>query len=147
MWRTEGAEDPAAGLPAVAANEPAAGGQTGTVAALASTQVVKVPTWFTAAAALRVARLKGVDHLLVLDRQQLVGSVSSTALASAAGHLPLERLMSRTRVTVAPDAPLEEAWKLMACHGVDCLPVTSGALLLGILSRHDARRPQAATGT
>ena len=104
------------------------------VADVASTQVVKVPSWFTAAAALRVARLKGAAHLLVLDRQQLVGSVSAAALAASAPHLPLERVMTRTSVTVTPDTLLTEAWKLMAHAGVGCLPVVSGALLLGVFT-------------
>jgi CBS domain-containing protein len=119
------------------------------VADVASTLVVKVPSWFTAAAALRVARLKGADHLLVLDRQQLVGSVSAAVLAASAPHLPLERVMTRTSATVTPDTPLPEAWRLMARAGVGCLPVVSGALLLGVLTykpqvQTDDRAPLAA---
>jgi CBS domain-containing protein len=145
--RQGGAGDPSRGFSACrAANEcgldqgasaPVSGSGT-TVAAVASTLVVKVPSWFTAAAALRVAHLKGVDHLLVIDRQNLAGSVSTAVLATAPGHQPLERLMVRTEVTVSPDTPIEEAWRLMDRHGIDCLPVVvSGALLLGVVYRPD----------
>jgi CBS domain len=105
------------------------------VAALATTLVVKVPSWFTAGAALRVARLKGADHLLVLDRQKLIGSVSTAVLAVTPGHHPLQRCMTRCSARVTPDAPAAEAWRLMARLGVDCLPVVSGALLVGIFCK------------
>jgi CBS domain-containing protein len=133
-WKGD-AEDPATGL----AGPPPANECTlegiATVASMASTVVVKVPAWFTAAAALRVARLKGVDHLLVLDRQQLAGSVSTAALAAAPGHQLVGALVVRHPAVVTPDTPVEEAWRLMDRHGLDCVPVVSGGLLLGLLHR------------
>jgi acetoin utilization protein AcuB len=133
-WREGASGDPAAGFPARApANQCAADEET--VAAAASTVVVKIPTWFTAAAALRVARLKDADHLLVVDRQQLVGSVSADVLASARPHQPVAPLMDRHTVVVRPDMPLSDAWRLMDSHGLSCLPVVSGGLLLGVLYR------------
>jgi CBS domain-containing protein len=107
-----------------------------TVGAVASTVVVKVPGWFTAGAALRVARLKGAGHLLVVDRQRLVGSVSVARLAASPAHQPIDRVMNRSTATVSPDAPFEAARLLMERQGLDCLPVASGALLLGVVSRH-----------
>jgi acetoin utilization protein AcuB len=98
---------------------------------------VKVPSWFSAAAALRVARLKRADHLMVLDRQQLVGSVSAQALAAVPGGDPVGRWMNPSRLTVSPEAFTGEARRLMNDHGLECLPVVSGALFLGVVCRSD----------
>jgi Mg/Co/Ni transporter MgtE len=101
------------------------------------TESVKVPSWFSAAAALRVARLKRAQHLMVLDRQQLVGSVSTQVLAAVPGSDPVGRWMNPSRLTVSPEAFTTEARRLMKDHGLECLPVVSGALFLGIVCRSD----------
>jgi acetoin utilization protein AcuB len=107
------------------------------VAEVVRAAAVKVPSWFTAAAALQVARLKRAAHLVVLDRQQLVGSVETDQLAAAPAHEPVARWMNASRTTVGPDTPQSEARALMDRQGVACLPVVSGALLLGIVTRTD----------
>jgi CBS domain-containing protein len=108
-----------------------------TVADLMITHPIKVPTWFTAAAALRVARLKGASHLMVLDRGQLVGSVATRVLASAPGHQPVARSMTASRLCLSPEMPRSSARAVMAAQNVDCLPVVSGALLVGIVRSAD----------
>jgi CBS domain-containing protein len=105
------------------------------IAGLVRPGAVKVPAWFTAAAALRVARLKGVEHLMVLDRQQLVGAVSVRALAGVPGHHPVARAMTASRLSVTLDIPADEALALMVAHRLECLPVVSGALLVGMITR------------
>jgi CBS domain-containing protein len=105
-----------------------------TVGELANVDVVKVPSWFTVAAALRVARLKGVSHVLVTDRHSVVGTIAADVMAHAPGPDPLARWMTASDVTIAADASEEEAWRLMSA-GLDCLPVVSGAILLGIITR------------
>jgi Mg/Co/Ni transporter MgtE len=101
---------------------------------------VRVPAWFTVAAALRVGRLKGVEHLLILDRQQLVGAVSTRALTAAPAHHPVARWMTTSRLSVAPDTSQEAAWRLMSSEGLECLPVVSRGLLLGTVMRSDLSR-------
>jgi Mg/Co/Ni transporter MgtE len=96
---------------------------------------VKVPSWFTAGAALRVAQLKQVEYLLVLDRGAVVGTVGARALASAPAGDPVARSMNASPATVTPETSRREAWRLMACLGLDCLPVTSGMLLVGVVTR------------
>jgi CBS domain-containing protein len=105
------------------------------VADVASTVVVKIPTWFTVAAALRVAHLKGASHLLVLDRQKVVGAISQQRLSLSPGSEPVARWMNRSPAQVSPETPQEEAWRLMAMHDIECLPVVSGAMLLGVVAR------------
>jgi CBS domain-containing protein len=106
------------------------------VAARASV-AVKVPSWFTSGAALRVAHLKGVEHLLVLDRGAVVGTVTRRALAAAPGHEPLARTMVASPATLSAEASLREARALMAARDLDCAPVTSGPLLVGLITRDD----------
>jgi Mg/Co/Ni transporter MgtE len=107
-----------------------------TVGELASMGAVKVPSWFTVGAALRVARLKDVSHVLVTDRQSVVGSIAADVMAQASPTDPLARWMTASDVTIAADASEEEALRLMA-RGLECLPVVSGAVLLGIVTRAD----------
>jgi CBS domain-containing protein len=98
---------------------------------------VKVPSWFTSGAALRVAHLKGVEYLLVVDRGAVVGTVARRALAAAPAHEPLARTMVASPATVSADTSLREAWALMAARDLDCAQVTSGPLLVGLITRED----------
>jgi CBS domain-containing protein len=108
-----------------------------TVGTRASTALVKVPSWFTVGAAARVAQLKGVEHLLVLDRGGLVGTAGRTALAGAPASDPLARWMTATSATLDAGASLEDAARSMDRLGADCLPVTIGPLLVGLVTRDD----------
>lgn len=98
---------------------------------------VKVPSWFTSGAALRVAQLKGVSHLLVLDRRAVVGTVAARKLALAPIWRPLAQLMVATTATVAAEASLDEARALMTSLDLECVPVTSGPLLVGLITRDE----------
>jgi CBS domain-containing protein len=116
---------------------PAAGApRSRTVGELVSVGAVKVPSWFTVGAALRVARLKNVSHVLVTDRHSVVGTIATDVMASAPAPDPLARWMTASDVTISVDTSEEEALRLMA-RGLDCLPVVSGAILLGIVTRAD----------
>jgi len=106
-----------------------------TVAERVTTAIAKVPSWFSVGAALRVAELKRAAHLLVLDRGALVGSISARVLASVPATDPLGRWMNRAGVFVSPETSTEEAWRLMACLGLECIPVVQGVLLLGVVAR------------
>jgi Mg/Co/Ni transporter MgtE len=107
------------------------------VGACASTSFVKVPAWFSAGAALRVAQLKGVAYLLVEDRGAVVGTVSAHLLRTAPAAEPLARWMSPMKLTVSAETSRAEAGRLMECLGVECLPVSSGVLLIGLVTRED----------
>src|SRR5690606_21533784 len=49
-------------------------------------------------------------------------------------------VMVREEITVAPDAPVEEAAALLAGHRIGCLPVPSDGRLVGILTETDVLR-------
>ncbi|TVP77018.1 MAG: CBS domain-containing protein [Gemmatimonadales bacterium] len=56
-------------------------------------------------------------------------------------RVPVELFMHTPPLTIHPEAPLEEAWALMAERGVSSLPVTDkDSSLVGILSRTDLLR-------
>jgi CBS-domain-containing membrane protein len=110
-----------------------------TISSLVSTKVVKLPSWFTAGAALRIAKLKNVSNLLIEDRRQIVGSVSREALEEAASDAPLATCMSPSSASISLAAPVHEAWARMLVHGVECLPVLQGALLVGVVTMQAVR--------
>jgi len=101
---------------------------------LLTARFAKLPDWFTVGAALRVARLKGVDHLLVVDRGAVVGVAEARVLEGAPERDPLSRWTPASRATLTPETPIDEARRLMAAQGVASMPVTSGALLVGIVT-------------
>jgi hypothetical protein len=71
-------------------------------AAVASARVAKVPSWFTVQAAMSVAQLKRVEHLIVMDRQRVVGAVAVDALLGIAADHPIARVMVPNPAAPAP---------------------------------------------
>ena len=49
-------------------------------------------------------------------------------------------LMTRNPLTIAPDAPIERAAKLMRDQGIGALPVTRDGILLGLVTKSDVFR-------
>jgi CBS domain-containing protein len=101
-----------------------------------------------------VMRLGRIRHLPVLDDdERLVGIVSQRdlfrgALARALGYgvhaqqkllgqLLVKEVMTNDPITIAPDAPLAAAARLMLERKVGALPVVEGDRLVGILTESD----------
>jgi CBS domain-containing protein len=100
-------------------------------------------------------RMERIRHLAVLDDdgESLVGVLSQRDLFRSAlarvlgwgGHaqekllaqLSVKEVMTNDPLTVAPDAPLAEAARLMLEHKVGCLPVVEKGRLVGILTESD----------
>jgi CBS domain-containing protein len=92
---------------------------------------------------------KEFRHPLVTDADgNLVGVVSDRDVIRCfgPGRYPAEDvlkgitaadIMSTDLVTISPDAPLEQAIELLCGYGINCLPVVSGAKLVGILTSTD----------
>ena len=98
-------------------------------------------------AAARMIRT-GVHALPVLDPEgSLAGIITETdILAALAGshlappaELPVDALMSRPVVSIAPDAPLSEAAGLLVAEEIRHLAVVDGRRLVGLLSERDLR--------
>lgn len=92
---------------------------------------------------------KEFRHPLVTDANgQLVGVVSDRDVIRCFGPgrypdqnvlegVTAAEIMSRDLVTLAPDAPLEQAIELICGYGINCLPVVEGTKLVGILTSTD----------
>lgn len=96
-----------------------------------------------------------VRHVPVVDREnRLVGVISHrdllhASISSAAprisrvdrlqhlGTIPIDQVMRTEVQTIGPDAPVQEAAKLMRASKIGCLPVVAEGRLVGIISEHD----------
>lgn len=116
------------------------------VADLMTNGFVKVPSWFTVAAARQVARLKKVDYVLVVEREAVVGLVTGAHLAAAAPTELLARCMSPCTSWLAPENSVDDAWQLMIAQDLACVPVASGAVLMGVITRQDSARARHTVG-
>jgi len=88
-----------------------------------------------------------VKAVLVVDGDRLLGVVTAAGLVEhvvAAGRDPrttrLDQIVESVAVTVEPDAPLDDAYRLMEEEDIERLPVTEGGRLVGVLSRSGLQR-------
>jgi CBS domain-containing protein len=83
---------------------------------------------------------------LVSQRDVLHASLSSVeAIPEAARNISLcslevRKVMHSPVRTIAADAPVQEAARIMRRKKVGCLPVVDGGKLVGIVSEHDLLR-------
>ena len=89
-----------------------------------------------------VAVASGVEHLLVLDCDDLVGVTSVGALHEAGLKATVSDCMSASVPTVSVSASVAEAAEIMhRCH-LSCLPVVAGGLILGMVTRDQLHRTE-----
>jgi acetoin utilization protein AcuB len=111
---------------------------------------VTVAPQATVAAARSAMRRGRFRHLPVVAAAELVGVVAHGDLAPPPGappevaeslaDRPVAEVMSGEPVTVWPDEPVEVAARLLAEHGIGCLPVVGDDRLVGILTESDLYR-------
>ncbi len=86
----------------------------------------------------------GHTGLPVVDGEKLVGVVSrrdiDKAVAHGFAHAPVSGYMSRKLLTIAADATVTDARKLMIEHDIGRLPVLEKGKLIGIITRTDIIR-------
>jgi CBS-domain-containing membrane protein len=111
------------------------------------------PTCISASAsALDLVRMfhdKEFRHLLITDnRGRLTGVVSDRDVLRCFGpdraprrevlaSIPASQIMSSDVITIGPEANLPTAVKRLTEHGISCLPVTAGDVLVGIITNTD----------
>ena len=99
-----------------------------------------------------IMTLGGVRHMPVVRAGRLVGVVSERDLLRASlssleprgderrAHLEaidIAEVMSSPPIVVGPDAPVEEAARMLADNKIGCLPVVDGEALVGLVTETD----------
>ncbi|HOU11489.1 MAG TPA: CBS and ACT domain-containing protein [Anaerolineae bacterium] len=119
-----------------------------------TTNPVTITPEMPVAEALSFMRQHNVRRLPILNKKRkLVGIISEKDLLYASpspatslsvyevgyllSKLKVEEIMTKNVVTVAPDAPLEEAARIMADSKIGGLPVVDGDRLVGIITETD----------
>lgn len=119
-----------------------------------TTNPVTITPEMPVAEALSFMRQHNVRRLPILNKKRkLVGIISEKDLLYASpspatslsvyevgyllSKLKVEEIMTKNVVTVAPDAPLEEAARIMADSKIGGLPVMDGDRLVGIITETD----------
>ena len=105
-----------------------------------------VPTVAPAATvdeALRYARQRGIRHLVVTEGGSVVGIISDRDLkrvltaGDAATRSTAANIMSRTVITVGPNATIKSACDTMMQESISALPVVENGVLKGLLTETD----------
>ena len=104
------------------------------VASVMTRALVGVDQFTPAPEAEKVAVAQGVEHLLVLDCDDLVGVTSVSALHRAGSRATASDCVSLPLRTVRAAASVEEAFEIMRESEVACLPVVAGGLILGLVT-------------
>ncbi len=106
-----------------------------------------LPAQASAQEAARLLVRPEVRAVLVVDGATLVGVVTPPLLVErvvACGRdprtTPVGEIVEPVRVTVGPDTPLEDAYRLMEEEDVERLPVIENGRLLGVVSRSALQR-------
>jgi CBS domain-containing protein len=105
------------------------------VAEVMGTELYTLTPDTVVASAQRLAFDNGVDHLLVLDNGTLAGIICKEDLRLASRDSLVGECMSSPVLCIGPETTLDEAAQIMVEHDVSCLPVVTGAFLVGIVTR------------
>jgi CBS domain-containing protein len=85
--------------------------------------------------ALRLAATKRIHHFLVIEDGSLTGIVCHDDLRLARQGTLVGECMSSPVLCIGPETTLKEAADIMQENAVGCLPVVTGAFLVGVITR------------
>src|SRR5688500_10012483 len=85
--------------------------------------------------ALRLASTRRIQHFLVIDDGSLTGIVCQNDLRSARENTLVGSCMKSPVLCIGPDTTVRDAAEIMAQNEVGCLPVVTGAFLVGMITR------------
>lgn len=110
-----------------------------------STPAITLPLSARLSECHELMREKGIRHLPILDGQRVVGVVSETDVARAAGlegvdptTTQVRDVMSAKPYTVSPDAPVDEVVQEMAGNKYGSAVVVDNGHVVGIFTAIDA---------
>jgi predicted transcriptional regulator len=90
--------------------------------------------------ALRLAANKRIHHFLVIEDGSLTGIVCQDDLRQARHGALVGECMSSPVLCIGPETTLKEAADIMQENEVGCLPVVTGAFLVGVITRDKLTR-------
>jgi len=106
-----------------------------TVAEVMGTELSTLSAESTVASARRLIASSGNDHLIVLQDGALAGIVCDRDLRIADRDALVGECMTSPVVCISADTTLQEAVDIMGDNDVDCLPVVTGAYIVGLVTR------------
>jgi CBS domain-containing protein len=84
--------------------------------------------------ALRLAHSKRIRHFLVIEDGSLTGIVCQNDLRQARESSLVGECMSSPVLCIGPETTVKEAADIMSENSVRCLPVVTGAFLVGVIT-------------
>jgi CBS domain-containing protein len=87
------------------------------------------------ASALRLANAKRIRHFLVIEDGNLTGIVCQSDLRQARDTSLVGTCMKTPVLCIGPETTVEDAAEIMEQNAVGCLPVVTGAFLVGMITR------------
>lgn len=102
-------------------------------------KLITIPPETSILKAIRIMRRNSIRHLPVVEGKIFVGWVTEgdlreASLLSMVDKVTIEDVMIKSPITIPPEAPIEEAAKLVFRHKIGGLPVIRGRRLVGILT-------------
>ena len=107
---------------------------------LMSRPIVTVDPELPVMSALRLAASRRIHHLVVLQEEDVVGILCVCVLHGASPAGTVRDCMSAPVHMASVNGTVDTAAEKMRTHGVGCLPVAAGGLLLGIVTADDLLR-------
>jgi CBS domain-containing protein len=84
--------------------------------------------------------VKKKDLQGIISRRDLISARKVRSAIAQHNATPVENVMVRDVVTIAPGEPVGTAAELIVAHDVSLLPVMDGDRLVGVINRHDVLR-------
>ena len=106
-----------------------------TVAEVMGTELSTLTAESTVASARRLIASSGNEHLIVLQDGALAGIVCDRDLRAADRDARVADCMTSPVVCISADTTLQEAVDIMGDNDIDCLPVVTGAYIVGLVTR------------
>jgi CBS domain-containing protein len=106
-----------------------------TVAEVMGTELFTLTPETSVTSACRLVDVSGSSHLIVIEDGALAGIVCDDDLRAADRDACVADCMTSPVLCISADTTLQEAVDIMSDNDVDCLPVVTGLLLVGMVTR------------